>query len=103
MDPEKADIVVGLGEILWDCFADSRRPGGAPANVAFHVQQLGHRGLICSRVGEDELGRELLEYMEVRGMNTRYIQRDPRRPTGHVTVDASRPEAPSSSWKSSGP
>jgi fructokinase len=88
-------VVVGLGEVLWDCFAHSRRPGGAPANVAFHAQQLGHRGTICSRIGEDDLGRDLLEYLKNRGMNTRFIQRDRQRPTGSVTVDTSRPDAPS--------
>lgn len=89
------EIIVGLGEVLWDCFTDSRRPGGAPANVAFHAQQLGHRGIISSRVGDDELGGELLEYLESRGMDTRHIQRDPQRPTGYVTVDTARPNAPS--------
>ena len=56
-------IVVGLGEALWDCFADSRRPGGAPANVAFGAFQLGYRGIVCSRVGADALGDELLAYL----------------------------------------
>ena len=87
-------IVVGLGEVLWDCFADSRRPGGAPANVAFHAGQLGHRGVVCSRVGTDELGRELVDYLHDRNMETAYIQRDRRRTTGRVTVDASIPERP---------
>ena len=93
-DPTES-IVVGLGEVLWDCFADSRRPGGAPANVAFHASQLGHRGVICSRVGEDELGDELLEYLTARGLETRHVQRDAARPTGWVTVDSTDPQRPS--------
>lgn len=88
-------IVVGLGELLWDCFADSRRPGGAPANVAFWAQQLGHRGLICSRVGDDDAGRELLADLESRGLDTHHIQRDGRRPTGKVTVETTDPQRPS--------
>ena len=31
--------LIGLGEVLWDCFPDRRLPGGAPSNVAFHAQQ----------------------------------------------------------------
>jgi fructokinase len=89
------DIVVGLGELLWDCFADSKRPGGAPANVAFHARQLGHRGIICSRVGDDELGRGLLKYLTDCEMMTTHIQTDTQRTTGTVTVDTTRPEAPS--------
>ena len=49
-------LVIGIGELLWDCFGDVRRPGGAPANVAFHADQLGLAGIICSRVGRDDAG-----------------------------------------------
>jgi fructokinase len=91
----ETDIVVGMGELLWDCFSDSRRPGGAPANVAFHVQQLGHRGVICSRVGDDALGIEILKYLTDRGMDTGHIQKDAHTPTGTVSVDTTRPKAPS--------
>jgi len=95
MTKTEQHIVVGIGELLWDCFADSRRPGGAPANVAFHAKQLGHEGIVCSRVGRDEMGTELVEYLERRGMETRQIQKDDRRPTGWVTVDTNRRNAPS--------
>ncbi len=87
-------IVVGLGEVLWDCFPDSRRPGGAPANVAFHAHQLGQRGVICSRIGDDELGRELLAYLDARDLDTRHVQRDCSRPTGYVTVNTTNPDRP---------
>lgn len=94
MDAQRP-IFVGLGEVLWDVFGpDNRRPGGAPANVAFHANQLGMRGVICSRVGTDPLGDELVEYFDGRGVSTEFIQRDGERPTGTVSVDASRPEHP---------
>ncbi|MGB2986207.1 MAG: carbohydrate kinase [Phycisphaerae bacterium] len=94
MNKDAERVVVGLGEVLWDCFADSRRPGGAPANVAFHAQQLGLRGMVCSRVGSDESGAELVHYLADRGLDTAAIQRDDRRPTGYVTVDSSDPARP---------
>jgi fructokinase len=93
--PLHEQIVIGLGELLWDCFADSRRPGGAPANVAFHAGQLGHRGVVCSRVGADELGEALLVYLADHGLETGYIQRDPDHATGTVTVDTTDPGHPS--------
>lgn len=86
--------VIGLGELLWDCFADSRLPGGAPANVAFHANQMGCRGLVCSRVGCDPLGDELIAFLARQGLEITLIQRDPVHPTGTVTVDASRPDQP---------
>ncbi len=82
-------VLVGLGEVLWDCFEDEQHPGGAPANVAFHAQQLGCRGLVCSRVGTDSLGDELLEYLSENGLETGYVQRDEEHPTSRATVDAS--------------
>lgn len=91
---EPAPIVVGLGEVLWDCFADSRCPGGAPANVAYQANQLGCRGIVCSRVGWDELGDELIGFLEDQGLSTDYIQRDTDHPTGTVTVDTSQANHP---------
>ena len=86
--------VVGLGELLWDCFEDSRRPGGAPANVAFHAAQHGCRGIVASRVGRDELGSELLQFLVAQGLETTYLQEDGEHPTGRVTVDASIADHP---------
>jgi fructokinase len=87
--------VIGLGELLWDEFADSRRPGGAPANVAFHANQLGACGRPASRVGCDADGEALLTTLQARGLDTELIQRDPTAPTGRVTVQvlaAGQPE-----------
>jgi len=87
-------IVVGLGELLWDCFAESRLPGGAPANVAFQACQLGCRGVVCSRVGQDPLGDELVAFLAGQGLETGWVQRDADHPTSTVTVDTSRPDHP---------
>ena len=87
MEDISRSVVVGLGELLWDCFGESRRPGGAPANVAFHADQLGARGVICSRVGPDELGNALLQHLREQDLEIDSIQRDPHHPTGTVTVE----------------
>lgn len=79
--------VIGLGEVLWDEFPGSRRPGGAPANVAFQANQLGCRGMIVSRVGTDPPGDELCRELSARGLDLAGIQKDPDHPTGRVTVD----------------
>jgi fructokinase len=87
-------VIVGLGEVLWDCFGDIRKPGGATANVGFHASELGHVSVVCSRVGRDALGAELVDYLADHHLDTRYIQQDPAHPTGTVTVDVSRPDRP---------
>jgi fructokinase len=94
MSQNELPIVVGLGELLWDCFAESRLPGGAPANVAFHACQLGCRGIVCSRVGRDPLGDELLQFLAGQGLETAWVQRDESHPTSTVTVDTSEPLHP---------
>lgn len=78
--------VIGLGELLWDCFPDGRRPGGAPANVAFHAQQLGLTASVATRVGGDALGSELEEFLRGQQLSTTLVQRDPGYGTGTVTV-----------------
>lgn len=87
-------IVIGLGEVLWDCFPDARRVGGAPANVAYHATQLGLDGCVFSRVGRDDDGRELLAVLAERGLDPRWIQQDAVHPTGRVTVDLTEPDRP---------
>lgn len=95
MTSSTGHVVVGLGEFLWDCYGDERRVGGAPANVAFHAQQLGNRGVVASRVGDDEPGRGLLTRLAECGLETRYVQIDSERPTGRVTIEGDHPGSPS--------
>ncbi len=85
-NPFHAPLVVGLGELLWDCFPTGRLPGGAPANVAFHVQQLGIPAAVVTRVGTDPLGDELIAYLTEKGLRTDFVQRDPVHSTGTVTA-----------------
>jgi fructokinase len=80
-------LMVGLGEVLWDIFPDGKRLlGGAPANFAFHAQQLGHEALIISRVGADELGQAILRDLKSHGLRIDAIQLDGTDPTGTVHV-----------------
>ena len=83
-------MIVGIGELLWDVFPDGRKvAGGAPFNFAFHCRQLGHPAAIVSRVGDDDLGRELREEVLRLGLPDEFVQTDRKRPTGaaHVTFD----------------
>ena len=33
------NIIVGMGEALWDVLPEGKKIGGAPANFAYHVSQ----------------------------------------------------------------
>ncbi|MDX8129538.1 PfkB family carbohydrate kinase [Methylomonas sp. OY6] len=76
-----------FGEVLFDNFPDgSRILGGAPFNVAWHLQALGRPALFVSRVGEDDAGREILAAMQSTGMTRSAMQIDATHPTGSVAV-----------------
>ena len=46
-------VIVGLGEALWDCLPEGKKLGGAPANFAYHTGQFGHDSLAISAEGID--------------------------------------------------
>ena len=76
-----------FGEVLFDHFPDgSRVLGGAPFNVAWHLQAFGCSPLFVSRVGDDPQGREIRDTMRHWGMNTAGLQKDSAHPTGEVRV-----------------
>lgn len=62
-------IVVGMGEALWDMLPEGKKLGGAPANFAYHVSQFGLPSCVVSAVGDDALGRELVENLTDKGLN----------------------------------
>lgn len=78
-----------FGEVLADVFPDGSVLGGAPFNVARHLQAFGLHPVMITRVGQDDLGRELLEEMQRLGMDTSGVQIDPVHPTGQVKVHLS--------------
>ena len=76
-----------FGEVLFDRFPDgSEVLGGAPFNVAWHLQGFGLRPRLISRIGEDRAGRRVVEAMDRWGLDTAGVQRDLRRPTGAVDI-----------------
>lgn len=78
------DIIVGIGEVLWDMFPEGKRIGGAPANFAYHMSQFGFDSRVVSAVGEDVLGDEILENFNEKGQRY-WVERVPF-PTGTVEV-----------------
>jgi fructokinase len=76
-----------FGEVLFDCFAGGERVlGGAPFNVAWHLQGLGLAPVFVSAVGADPAGAEIAAAMERHSMTTVALQRHPVYGTGEVRV-----------------
>ena len=85
---ENISIPVIFGEVLFDCFPDGEMViGGAPFNVAWHLQAFGLSPLMISSVGEDELGRRVRDTMSGWQMDTRGLQTESEHPTGSVKIE----------------
>ena len=78
------DLIVGIGEALWDCLPEGRKLGGAPANFAYHVGQFGFNSCAVSAVGNDALGEETLAEFDAKKVN--YVMPRVDFPTGTVQV-----------------
>jgi fructokinase len=82
-----------FGEVLFDCFPSGERVlGGAPFNVAWHLQAFGQQPLFVSRVGKDEAGKVISSAMGAWGMDTVGLQHDALHATGQVQVSLNQGE-----------
>ena len=78
--------VIVFGEVLADIFPDRTVLGGAPFNVACHLQAFGLSPVMISRLGDDALCAQVMKAMEDKGMTTLGMQFDRHNPTGQVLV-----------------
>lgn len=79
------NLVVGMGEALWDVLPEGKKIGGAPANFAYHVSQFGLPSCVVSAVGDDALGHEIIDNLTSKGLSL-LIAEVPY-PTGTVQVE----------------
>jgi len=78
--------VICFGEILWDNLPKGRKAGGAPMNVAYHLNVIGAESQLISRVGNDQPGTELLSFCSGKGLPAPLIQIDEIHSTGEVNA-----------------
>lgn len=79
------NIVVGIGEALWDVLPEGKKIGGAPANFAYNISQFGFESRVISAVGDDKFGNEILKSFDDKELKY-LIERVPY-PTGTVQVE----------------
>ncbi len=88
-------MVLVIGEILFDLFPEYRRLGGAPFNFAAHLKNLSVPVRFFSRVGNDDFGKEILDYITSVGFSSQDIQVDDEHETGRVEVTLDQDGIPS--------
>lgn len=78
--------ILSFGEIVWDIFDDKKVLGGAPFNFARFSRKFGADARILSAVGNDENGKEALDFMERGGMPSDLVSILDKEETGKVLV-----------------
>ena len=84
---ENSGLVIGIGEVLFDLFAEGKQLGGAPANFAYHAARLGAEGVVVSAVGCDALGDEVVALLDNRAVKHHLARVDAPTGTVRVTLD----------------
>lgn len=72
------------GEVLWDVLPEGPQPGGAPLNVAYHLNKLGVATSIISKIGDDDKGQKLEKLIDGWGIKKQFLQVDKQYPTSEV-------------------
>lgn len=77
---------VCFGEVLWDNLPTGRKLGGAPLNVAYHLNKLGIPTDMLTRVGEDADGEDIMTLCAELAIPLTLFQKDNKYPTSTVEV-----------------
>jgi fructokinase len=84
MSDKSIHKVVCFGEVLWDILPSGAVPGGAPMNVAYHLQKLNKNPALITRIGIDKRGQDLMNVFSQQGVCTDFFQVDDKYETGKV-------------------
>src|SRR5438105_15944348 len=96
--PDRALDVICLGRFAVDFYAQqigarledvtsfAKYLGGSSANTAFGCARLGLKAALISRIGDDGLGRFLVETIAREGCDVSHVSTDPSRLTGAVVL-----------------
>ena len=86
MENSSFNKIICYGEVLWDMLPGGKKPGGAPMNVGIHLKKLGLHPTIVSRIGNDEQGAELKQFLKKNEMESRFVRVDKKLNTSEVLV-----------------
>ena len=86
--------ITSFGEILFDVYPDKKTLGGAPFNFIYHIKKLTGSGNFISRIGDDELGKNILSLVSSSGIETKFIQIDKNYPTGAANANLDKDKIP---------
>ncbi len=83
-----------IGEFLFDVFPGIKKLGGAPFNFIYHVNKFTGKGNFISRIGDDDFGNNILEYLNSKNISVEFIQKDKIHQTGIAKVEIDKNHTP---------
>jgi len=75
-----------IGSRLEDMGSFVKAVGGCPTNIAIGTARLGLKSAVITRVGDEQMGRFILEQLQREGVDTKGVVTDPRRLTALVIL-----------------
>ena len=78
--------IVGIGEAVLKTSHGKSCAGGLAADVALAAVHHGETGVVISRIGQDEVGQELMREFREHGIDSSAMQYDPDLPTGRLAI-----------------
>ncbi|MGX1786417.1 bifunctional 5-dehydro-2-deoxygluconokinase/5-dehydro-2-deoxyphosphogluconate aldolase [Bosea sp. NPDC055332] len=75
-----------IGGRLEDMASFSKALGGCPTNIAIGTARLGLKSAVITRVGDEQMGRFILEQLQREGVETKGVVVDPKRLTSLVIL-----------------
>ncbi len=88
-------MITAFGEILYDVYPERELLGGAPFNFLFHVHALTGNGTIISRIGNDDRGSMIRDFLDRHTIDQKCLQIDLHHPTGTAVVELGSDGIPS--------
>jgi fructokinase len=80
--PRTMKTITSIGEILFDKYPEGKKLGGAPFNFIYHIINLTGKGNFISRIGEDTMGDEIVNFFNKHKISTAFLQKDNTLHTG---------------------
>lgn len=86
---------MSFGAILWDIIGDEQHIGGCTLNLIAHLNKLGMKGYMYTKLGTDELGKRALGEIEELGVESSFVQMDDTKSTGYAKIILDENKVPS--------
>lgn len=76
--------MIGIGEAMVERRSAGESFGGLALDIAWHARRLKYRGVPVSRVGQDDGGSRILDWLRREHIDHEHVQTDPDLPTGRL-------------------